>query len=592
MIVSMLDGAEMREARGGRGDGTGASRARAAVPILAAVLIPLVILVVSYIVQTPRYALPDDYVQDLFVSGRFLNEPSALMPYTLALVSVPLSWLYAALPGVPWYALMLCVLIVVSFAVAFRTLFQLRIPRVTRALALAFLVLCDLLVTWYLTYTIVAFVATAAGLALIVPRASFEEPCGPRPADACAVVLVALGFSLRPESGFATFVIFSPFVVWVVARNRHVSSFVRIAVMVLTLVLCYGAGQAAYRLTPGWEQFPGYLDAGRRVLDYPRASYEKLEAVAPELSENDVEMMYDWNISDTDVFSIDLFKRLDAAVDSYDVSNLGASNLAQSYLALAGIVVIAAIAAVLCCGKGVTAAERALLAGVALMAAVCFLAILLRDRTRIHVVIPLIAAAFFALMTAARVQGRPAALGRHARAEKPDAARHRVRDGVVAGAFAVACLVVALGFNVRYVVPMQRQRTMALQENIASFLEKHPDDLCIFLGTQGGLMGDDAFSYVAWSYPHNALFAAGWEAYTAPWERFLAEWGLERGDVLQQLAQRDDMRAVMLESDVDVMERYLQEHVDPRVTVELEQDLGSGVITKTHTGIYRFYIAE
>lgn len=562
---------------------------RRAIRIIVSMLIPLAILLVSYLVQTPRYALADDYIQDLFVSGRFLGEGSALMPYTLAPVSIPLSLLYALFPGAPWYAILLSILIVVSFAVAYCALFSLRLPRVTWSFSLIFLLFCNVLVTWYLTYTIVAFVATAAGLMLVIPRAAFGEPVGPRASDVAAVLLVAIGFSLRPESGMATFIVFSPFVVWMLVKNRSASAILRAVVMVATIAACYGIGQMAYLLTPGWEGYPAYLDAGRRVLDYPEATYEELAVVAPELSENDVAMMYDWNFSDTDIFNTELFERMAPAVRAYDVSNLGLGNLSQTYLAFAGIVVVCAIAVVYACSRAFDASGRALLAAVAAMGVVDFLVVLLRDRPRLHVVIPMIAVSFFALLIAARAQREPR--GVHARrphhSSRP---QHPALGNAAIIVFAIGCLAVAGAFNLRYVVPMQRQRTMSLEENISSYLAEHPNELCIFLGTQGGLMGSDAFSYASWEYPSNALFVAGWEARTAPWGDFMREWELEEGDLLQQLPQRGNMSAVMLESDVDTMLQYLREHVDEGVQVELVEDLGSGVITSTHTCVYRFSI--
>ncbi len=278
--------------------------------MIAPFLLALLPVVALCLLHAPVYATPpDDFVQELFARGQFQAAASSLMPYTLVLVSAPLSALYQLAPQVPWYALMLLAMLVVSFWIAWSQLFSLGLTRARLGCLGAVLLSCEIVCVWYFTYTIVAFIVLAAGLMLIMPRAVFGDAGRPSLADIAGYVLVALGFSLRPESGVAALVLFAPFLVWALVRSRRAGTLLRAVAVIAVIAISYGAGQAAYRVTPGWEDFPSYLDAGRKVLDTQRMDVSRVREQAPELSDNDVAMMYDWDFVDHEVFSTDLFER-------------------------------------------------------------------------------------------------------------------------------------------------------------------------------------------------------------------------------------------------------------------------------------------
>ena len=190
-------------------------------------------------------------------------------PYSLAPISVPLSLLYRLLPQLPWYPLMLLILIGASWSIS---LIQVMRSRMNDPLCLSLVTIflaCDVISTMYLTFTIVSFLTVSAGLMLLVGRSAFARDPRVHASDVVGLVLIVLGYALRPESGQVAFVLFSPFALWVLAANRNVASISRMLAAVLGVALCVGLGQAAYRSTPGWETYPDYLAAGRRSLDYP-----------------------------------------------------------------------------------------------------------------------------------------------------------------------------------------------------------------------------------------------------------------------------------------------------------------------------------
>ena len=323
-------------------------------PVLASVFAALAVAVALCVVHAPVYATPpDDFVQELFARGQFQAAASGgLMPYSLVLVSAPLSALYALAPAVPWYALMLLALIVVSFSVAYYRASALGLARWQLACVMCALITCEVLCVLYFTFTMVAFVSLAAGLMLILPRATFGDAGRLRVSEVLGYLLVAVGFSLRPESGIAALLLFAPFLVWVLARNRRAASLGRALAVALVIAASYGAGQLAYRSAPGWQDYPAYLDAGRTVLDSQQMAVGEVRSRAPELSENDVAVMYDWDFVDHDVFDTDLFARIGSFETKYGVSNLAASLQAKVTYLLFGLAAALAVAALVACVLG------------------------------------------------------------------------------------------------------------------------------------------------------------------------------------------------------------------------------------------------
>ena len=273
--------------------------------------------------QAPMYPMsPDEQMQALYASGRYLaSGPNWLMPYSLAPISVPLSLLYRLLPQLPWYPLMLLILIGASWSIS---LIQVMRSRMNDPLCLSLVTIflaCDVISTMYLTFTIVSFLTVSAGLMLLVGRSAFARDPRVHASDVVGLVLIVLGYALRPESGQVAFVLFSPFALWVLAANRNVASISRMLAAVLGVALCVGVGQAAYRSTPGWETYPDYLAAGRRSLDYPDLPVEEVRAIAPELSEEDVALLHEWMFIDEDVFGIDFFSRYGEAREHISLDN-------------------------------------------------------------------------------------------------------------------------------------------------------------------------------------------------------------------------------------------------------------------------------
>lgn len=541
---------------------------------------------------------PDDNTQILYASSRFLGASSNyLMPYSLILVSGSFYALYHVLPQMPWYPLVMLGLIAVSFAVAYTSALRSRLSSPLCAVMALVLALLEFMATLFFTFTIVAFLAFSAGLTLILKQAAFDRVRSVRASDAAGMLLVAYGYSLRPESALAALAVFAPFAFWVLIRNRNVASISRGAVVLVCIAACAVAGQVAYDSTPGWEGFTEYLDAGRASLDYPDLSADEVEAVDSSLTDNDVDVLYNWMFADNDVFGTEFFEKLSKSVSHFNISNLISSLHGKlTYLLLALVVLTGAFAWACMSDIGCDRGARALALGCVLMLAVDCAVLIMRARVRTHVVLPLIVSALFALCVC--VQAGPSAARSAAHFKKADereAGHLRGKLRIAVPAFVgVLCLAIGGAFYLKAIRPLSRQAQSPTLAAAREYAENHPDELFIFARSATVLYGGmDAFEFESWDYPSNALPVGGWESNTAPWNDFLAKWGLTNADTLQQLARRKDMLAIMQPAKMKMLKTYLAEHSGKKIKVTAVKNLGPGAVDPSvPVMVYRFSYAD
>lgn len=568
-------GSDRREARpGGR---LSSLRAHRLAPLGCAILALVPILAIC-LVQPPVYSmLIDECVQELYARGDFLATASGmLMPYSLAPVSVPLGLLYAALPQVPWYPLMLLALTEVGFAIAYTAALRSRASDPVCASFMAVLVACEVISLFYFTYTIVAFLAVASGLMLLLARAAFDRPGRPRPSDVAGLLLVFFGYALRPESGQAAFVLFAPFAVYVLVCNRNAGSIVRGALAVLCVVLATAVGQVAYDATPGWEGFTAFLDAGRSSLDYPDLDAVQIQEILPELSENDAEMLNDWMFTDEGVYPTTLFERYSAARPHYSLGYLVNSFAAKTTYAMFALVAAMGVVAWITM-RDLRAPQRIWVLAfgiIAMLLASCIL-LIMRERVRPHVIIPLVITTIMALITCA---GAPAEAAGHFKR-----APGGVFRGKLAAAFpAAVCVVAAVacaGFWWIQVRPEQAKLTAPTVTATRAYIEEHPDQLIVMNRSQNILYygAGNVFDLERWEFPENVLTIGGWERETGPWKDFLARWDLSADATLTDMVDRPDAVMIVQDYDLPQVELYLSEHTGETVTSEVLEDLGPGL---------------
>lgn len=336
---------------------------------LCALLASLLLCVGTFMLVRPCYPLADDYVQQLYVSGRLLGcGACGLMPYTLWPISAPMSALYQVLPAVPWYAITLLALTTVSFWACGTQALRTRLSAPAKACVCMALGALEVISTMYFTYTVVAFLATSAGLATLVARSSFGRE-GLGVPDACALALVCLGFALRPESGLGALAVFSPFAVYVIAHNRHAAPICRGVVTVLATLAVMAAGGLAYDATPGWESYGDYLGHGRDALDYPELTADEMREIDPSITDASASILNKWIFIQSDPFDVEFFERLGSSRAHVSRAYLlDALKAKTTWLALGLIALFGVAGAAMMRNIHASSAARALAMGVCVMA--------------------------------------------------------------------------------------------------------------------------------------------------------------------------------------------------------------------------------
>lgn len=525
------------------------------------------------LLQVPKYATPDDFMQDLYARGEYFHTPGFLMLYSTVPFSAPLCGLYQLLPGVPWFPLVLFFMIVASFAVMHCLTWQLNLPRIVKVFAGLALICCEVMTCVYFTYTVVAFLAFAAGIAWIVARAAFVRPDSFSFADVGAYLLLFEGFSLRPESGLSAAVMFAPFVIWALVYTRNKRTMLMAAAVVGLMALSYVAGYAAWNFTAGWESFSTLSSAARSIADYPQISPEVASQVAPEISSNDLAMIYEFCFVDSDVFTLPVFDQLGSAVSSYSIGSIITAVMSRksfTLFILFLVVVITATALLLAHVLQLRGSRRIFILTIPFMLLLEYGVVYLRARVLMQVVLPLFVIALFAVIAACYVGCRERAVS-HAKKAPMRAVQVLSCVGIV------AYLGITALIELQYALPLQRELGLELTANTQQYVDEHPTQDVLFTHTQGVLANYDVFAFESWNHPDNVIFFGGYEQYTPAWQTMLEERGLTNSDgfIAQRLLEAGAV-SVSTEDQAEMIRLYLEEHTGSTVKLTEVEDLGRG----------------
>lgn len=537
------------------------------------------------VVQTPKYATPDDFIQDLYVRGAYFSTPSLLMPYSLVAFSAPVALLYRLAPALPWFPLVMVAMVATSYAALLKLALDAPLERRWRVFVAGALLATEVMTCVYFSYTVVAFIAFAAGVSIILARACFTRPEGVRPVDVLSYVLLIEGFSLRPESGWCAAIVFVPFLVWALAKNRNARTLVRAALVVVCVYACYFGGHLAWRSAAGWEDYDEVSHTMQAVADYPELTTDQVAAVAPELSENDMTLFYNFIFADTQTYDYETFSALADEVTGYSLSTFADALLSRKAFAaftfgLATLELVAAFVLVRQTRPGRSASL--LMFSAPVLEILVFLLLFARARPKTQVIFPMFAVTLFAMVVALHAPRESAPQGSGA----PDAApASRGLAGAVLPAMGLAAFAaVALFVEVKYALPIQRQLGLELTANAQAYVDENPDVDVVFTHTQGVLLNCDAFEFEGWDHPQNAVFVGGYEQYTLPWKNYLDRRGLTLDGYFLNLLDADDFVTVSTEEQAEWMRTYLEEHSGKKVAAEKVCDLGAG--TQTNGNVY------
>lgn len=553
--------------------------------ILACLLVSVGLTALVCVLQMPKYAAPDDFVQALYARGALFNTPGHLMPYSLVAYSAPVCMLYAALPSIPWYPVTLMGLQAVSFAAMLNLARKMNTQVSVRVFALVALGLCELMVTAYLSFSVAALVTFGAGISLILSHGAFSRPIQPRLGDILGYVLIILGVALRYDVCFAGTLVFVPFLIWAIVHNRNLRTFFMALGVVACMLLSYGGGQLAWKNGEGWEEYATIQDAAASVADYPHVDYEDVKRVVPKLSENDVNMIYEFLFVDADTYDLETFQALDGVVDGYGLSTLKEAVTSRvSFTAFVfGLAVLLFLSAwMVAAACGFNWRGHALTLSLPLMVLGLLGLVFLRARPKMHVILPLFAVGLFAIVVAA--------LNDDEDAYSDDPYPHVLAIFPVLGM--VAFLGVAGFVEAKYALPLRRSLSSELTGNMQRYVDEHDNQLVAFTLSQGGLMNYDAFEFDKWQHPKNAVFIGGYEYYTTPWKNFLETNELSRDHFLEYLLDDNRMVTVSNEKQAEMIDTYLTEHTGKEIKVEKVESMGKGTQSDDEYFVFKYSYDE
>jgi hypothetical protein len=276
-----------------------------AIAALAAGLLALVALVAF----TPRYETNDDVVMNLIAAGRtFVDRPDEHLLFTNVLIGWPMSRLYAAMSGVPWYGLLQVASILTAAMGTTYAILRVNPSRWQLVVVLLLVGIVFLPCLTQIQYTKTAFLVSLAGLLLILAPVRCAAPW-PRFADVAAVVLVVLGSLIRFESFVMSVIVAAPVVVVAAGANLRgaLRRWIPVTCAMLLVVGGFFFNRAYYARDPRWKDFYAYYTARSQFTDYQRVRYQPGNESAFEAvgwSRTDFDMLMTWFFADRERYSL------------------------------------------------------------------------------------------------------------------------------------------------------------------------------------------------------------------------------------------------------------------------------------------------
>ena len=274
--------------------------------------------------RTLYFMEPDDYLLNFIANGSYGWKYSENLVYIRTSVGYLLKGLYHLTGTVNWYAVLLLLVILCSFAVFYDILWL----RTRSAAALLLTASLNFLaVPVFFTYTAAAFFSACAGF-LLLEDGLFHSPDSNNTGTVeltAGIVFFYFGFALRkdtivPElalcfpiamySFLHTIRGYSPKVQKREGRHSVRHPFHRILPALLAGILLFGGDAVIQSKSYGsdtWRFFSSFNEARTSVVDYNRLSYDlhKTELENAGLSATDYDMLCSWKFADKKVFTID-----------------------------------------------------------------------------------------------------------------------------------------------------------------------------------------------------------------------------------------------------------------------------------------------
>lgn len=261
------------------------------------------------------YLYGDDYLLNYIANGSFGEKYSAYLVFIKYPAGLMLKALYALAPGINWYAVLIIGTIALSFAVIHRAILR----TTSHPAAIVFsLIMNAVVVPLFLTFTVAAFLAAAAGTALLLTGLRSGQP---RRSLIPGIAMLLLSFMIRedclvPVIGIAAPAFLAIFIRRGSDRKMQLTLFSReqrpvllsmlfLAGVLLILIAGISLLENKVYSDPEWTGYKAYSSARARYLDYPTVPYEQFQGEFLEagFSKEAYLLINRWTFCEQNVFS-------------------------------------------------------------------------------------------------------------------------------------------------------------------------------------------------------------------------------------------------------------------------------------------------
>lgn len=314
--------------------------------VVLAILWGLFLLMVGLLVVPPAWRDTDDLRMAMIASGVGSPDgPSEFLIYSNILIGRVLKWLFEIRPDVPWYGLYLISVQVIAHVCLAWAVLTLR-PKLVVKVALAFSHLAIFLYFWtHLQFTSTSALATLAGTTLVSISMLKDHASGrfPLTASVFGWGLVIFGSLVRYASCGLICLLSVPVLVALWSRLRQPMRMVNhAAVGTIALTVLFGCAEVDTQVYRSHEQLHEFRqmqlpmarvvndqyirflssESDRKSLADQRDEPNRLNSVLNnlDLTNDDLQCMFNWLFFDAEVFSRTRFEKLHAGLGQNYVS--------------------------------------------------------------------------------------------------------------------------------------------------------------------------------------------------------------------------------------------------------------------------------
>ncbi len=531
------------------------------------------------------YMEPDDYLLSYIANGSYGEVGSAHLVYIRIGMGLLLKTFYYLNSHVNWYAVLLLTVLLVSFTVIYSSLWEKSGNVITLLLSA---LMQAMIVPFFLTYTVVAFLAAAAGLMAIltaIDRGISKKKC--KGYLIAGFLLLYLAWQMRhdtviPACALASFLYLGALIriLKEVGKKKLPAKTVKLFGISLMIFMAVMLGdvlveKAAYK-SPIWSSFTEFNQARTGVVDYPYISYDcyENEFQKTQLSRTDYICLCSWKFADKVRFPAEKMKQFQTGpFKSYQKAEAVSQaqfqfTQTQKLLCVLPLLALLIVAATglwgAFCGFGIVAVDYALIAYL----------LLIRMRLVMRVSLPITLSACLLIFFAQQRRKKVKAKTKKKKGGNP--ASYRLLMQMIVGILFVTLLLLTTKQFRTETASFRRSPDSDLYRDVKAEIESHPERLYILDGT--------LISYLYY-YDHpiqsikteprflHITRSGSWDSFSERYYRQAEHFQLKDPDRLL-LAPLENDNVFVVTQDLNSYTGYYQEEMQSSVQPEVQEYAG------------------